>query len=152
VRVPVLPCIENLSDEAYRALEEALQHFRRTNPQEGTLDESIDPNELTLKDYCRALGVDFKAVKDYLLAHIETQIETAKYNDQMYRDKLQDYDHQRSIQESVAQLPSNENLDKLIKYERFLQHSIEKNVSLLRSLQSHLQLNFGFVRGELSSM
>ncbi len=62
-----------------------------------------------------------------------------------YKKDLQKFDHKRSIYESVAQLPSAENADKVIRYETHLQRSIEKNLRLLRSLQGIGQMCFGFV-------
>lgn len=62
-----------------------------------------------------------------------------------YEDNLQEFDHKRPIYESVAQLPSAENTDKVIRYETHLQRSIEKNLRLLRSLQGYGQMSLGFV-------
>ena len=59
-----------------------------------------------------------------------------------YEDNLQEFDHKRSIYESVAQLPSAENTDKVIRYETHLQPSIERNLHLLRSLQKIGQMSF----------
>ena len=58
---------------------------------------------------------------------------------------LQEFDRKRSIYESVAQLSSAENTDKVIRYETHLQRSIEKNLRLLRSLQGYGQMSLGFV-------
>jgi hypothetical protein len=79
------------------------------------------------------------------LEYIENKLRLGSSMSDYYEDNLQKFNHKRSIYESVAQLPSAENTDKIIRYEPYLQRHIERNLRLLRSLQGYWQMSLGFV-------
>ena len=95
-------------------------------------------------DFCR-MSIEIETFKQDLLDRIENKLRSGSNMPNYYENNLQEFDHKRSIYESVAQLPSAENTDKVIRYETHLQRSIEKNLRLLRSLQGFGQMSFGFV-------
>lgn len=82
-------------------------------------------------EFCTWNELDINKLKADLLNCIENKLRSGNYCE----NNLQEFDYKCSIYESVAQLPSIENTDKVIHYETHLQHSIEKNMRLLHSLQ-----------------
>ena len=89
--------------------------------------------------------MDLGKFKADLLESIEDKLRSGSNMPNYYENGLQEFDHKRSIYETVAQLPSAENTYKVIRYETHLQRSIERNLRLLRSLQCFGQMSFGFV-------
>ena len=87
--------------------------------------------------------IEIETFKQDLLDRIENKLRSGSNMPNYYENNLQEFDHKRSIYESVAQLPSAENTDKVIRYEPHLQRSIEKNLRLLRSLQGYGQMILG---------
>ena len=95
-----------------------------------------------LRDFCEQNDIEIETFKQDLLDRIENKLRSGSNMPNYYENNLQEFDHKRSIYETVAQLPSVENTDKVIRYETHLQRSIEKNLRLLRSLQGFGQMSF----------
>ena len=98
-----------------------------------------------LGEFCTWNELDLNNFKADLLESIENKLRSKCGMSDYYKKDLQEFDRKRSIYETVAQLPSSENTDKVIRYETHLQRSIEKNLRILRSLQGIGQMSLGFV-------
>ena len=109
------------------------------------MDIELLENCKHLSEFCTWNELDLGKVKADLLESIENKLRSKCDMSDYYKKDLQEFDRKRSIYESVAQLPSAENTDKVICYETHLQRSIERNLRMLRSLQGHGQMSFGFV-------
>lgn len=138
--------LSNLSRDTYELLEEIVQNLQQRFPENYKhIDIELLENCKHLSEFCtwNELGLNkFKAV---LLESIENKVRSCSNMPNYYEKGIREFDHKRSIYESVAQLPSAENTDKVIRYETHLQRSIERNLRLLRSLQGIGQMSFGFV-------
>ena len=109
------------------------------------MDIELLENCKHLSEFCSWNELDLNRLKADLLEYIEDKLRSGSNMPNYYENNLQEFIHKRSIYESVAQLPSAENTDKVIRYETHLQRSIERNLRLLRSLQGYGQMSFGFV-------
>lgn len=138
--------LSELSGEIYELLFEVIQRVKQRFPE---IYEKVEIDYLheceNLRDFCEQNDIEIETFKQDLLDRIENKLRSGSNMPNYYENKLQEFDHKRSIYESVAQLPSAENTDKVIRYETHLQRSIEKNLRLLRSLQGIGQMSFGFV-------
>ena len=136
----------DLSDKACWLLEEIVQNLQQRFPENYRhMDIELLENCKHLGEFCTWNELDLNKIKADLLERIEDKLRSGSNMPNYYEDNLQEFDHKRSIYESVAQLPSAENTDKVIRYETHLQRSIEKNLRLLRSLQGIGQMNLDFV-------
>ena len=138
--------LSELSGEIYELLFEVIQRVKQRFPE---IYEKVEIDYLheceNLRDFCEQNDIEIETFKQDLLDRIENKLRSGSNMPNYYENNLQEFDHKRSIYESVAQLPSAENTDKVIRYETHLQRSIEKNLRLLRSLQGIGQISFGFV-------
>ena len=114
------------------------EHYRH-------MDIELLENCKYLSKFCIWNELDLNKFKADLLESIENKLRSICHMSDYYKKDIQKFDHKRSIYETVAQLPSAENTDKVIRYETYLQRSIEKNLRLLRSLQGIGQMNLDFV-------
>ena len=141
-----LNSLSELSGEIYELLFEVIQSVKQRFPE---IYEKVEIDYLheceNLRDFCEQNDIEIETFKQDLLDRIENKLRSGSNMPNYYENNLQEFDRKRSIYESVAQLPSVENTDKVIRYETHLQRSIEKNIRLLRSLQGIGQMNFGFV-------
>ena len=141
--------VTNFSDLANKAcwlLEEIVQNLQQRFPENYRhIDIELLENCKHLSEFCTWNELDLNKFKVDLLERIEDKLRSTCYMSDYYKKDLQEFDHKRSIYESVAQFPSAENTDKVIRYETHLQRSIEKNLRLLRSLQGIGQMSLGFV-------
>ena len=136
----------DLSDKACWLLEEIVQNLQQRFPENYRhMDIELLENCKHLSEFCTWNELDLNKFKADLLESIENKLRSMCGISDYYKKDLQEFDHKRSIYESVAQLPSAENTDKVIRYETHLQRSIERNLRLLRSLQGIGQMSFGFV-------
>ena len=138
--------LSELSGEIYELLFEVIQSVKQRFPE---IYEKVEIDYLheceNLRDFCEQNDIEIETFKQDLLDRIENKLRSGSNMPNYYENNLQEFDHKRSIYESVAQLPSAENTDKVIRYETHLQRSIEKNLRLLRSLQGIGQMSLGFV-------
>ncbi|MFQ6723388.1 MAG: hypothetical protein ACLRFH_03220 [Opitutales bacterium] len=138
--------LSELSGEIYELLFEVIQRVKQRFPE---IYEKVEIDYLheceNLRDFCEQNDIEIETFKQDLLDRIENKLRSGSNMPNYYENNLQEFDHKHSIYESVAQLPSAENTDKVIRYETHLQRSIEKNLRLLRSLQGYGQMSFGFV-------
>ena len=141
-----LNSLSEISSEIYELLFEVIQSVKQRFPE---IYEKVEIDYLheceNLRDFCEQNDIEIETFKQDLLDRIENKLRSGSNMPNYYENNLQEFDHKRSIYESVAQLPSAENTDKVIRYETHLQRSIEKNLRLLRSLQGFGQMGFGFV-------
>ena len=141
-----LNSLSEISGEIYELLFEVIQSVKQRFPE---IYEKVEIDYLheceNLRDFCEQNDIEIETFKQDLLDRIENKLRSGSNMPNYYENNLQEFDHKRSIYESVAQLPSAENTDKVIRYETHLQRSIEKNLRLLRSLQGFGQMNFCFV-------
>ena len=141
-----LDSLSEILGEIYELLFEVIQSVKQRFPE---IYEKVEIDYLheceNLRDFCEQNDIEIETFKQDLLDRIENKLRSGSNMPNYYENNLQEFDHKRSIYESVAQLPSAENTDKVIRYETHLQRSIEKNLRLLRSLQGIGQISFGFV-------
>ena len=138
--------LSDLSRDTYELLEKIVQNLQQRFPENYRhMDIELLENCKHLSEFCTWNELDLNKFKVDLLERIEDKLRSTCYMSDYYKKDLQEFDHKRSIYESVAQLPSAENTDKVIRYETHLQRSIEKNLRLLRSLQGYGQMSLGFV-------
>jgi len=138
--------LSGLSGDTYELLEEIIQNLQQHSPENYRhMDIELLENCKHLSEFCTWNELDLNKFKADLLESIENKLRSMCGMSDYYKKDLQEFDHKRSIYETVAQLPSAENTDKVIRYETHLQRSIEKNLRLLRSLQGIGQMSFGFV-------
>ena len=141
-----LNSLSEISGEIYELLFEVIQSVKQRFPE---IYEKVEIDYLheceNLRDFCEQNDIEIETFKQNLLDRIENKLRSGSNMPNYYENSLQEFDHKRSIYETVAQLPSSENTDKVIRYETHLQRSIEKNLRLLRSLQGIGQMSFGFV-------
>ena len=136
----------DLSDKACWLLEEIVQNLQQRFPENYRhMDIELLENCKHLSEFCTWNELDLNTFKADLLESIENKLRSKCGMLDYYKKDLQEFDHKRSVYETVAQLPSAENTDKVIRYETHLQRSIERNLRLLRSLQGIGQMSFGFV-------
>ena len=136
----------DLSDKACWLLEEIVQNLKqRFRENYRHMDIELLGSCDQLSEFCTWNELDLNKFKTDLLESIENKLRSTCHMSDYYENNLQEFDHKRSIYESVAKLPSAENTDKVIRYETHLQRSIERNLRLLRSLQGIGQMSFGFV-------
>lgn len=136
----------DLTDKACWLLEEIVQNLQQRFPENYRyMDIELLENCKHLSEFCTWNELDLNGFKADLLECIEDKLHSICHMSDYYEDNIKEFDHKRSIYESVAQLPSAENTDKIIRYETHLQRSIEKNLRLLRSLQGIGQMSLGFV-------
>jgi len=88
------------------------------------LDALLETLEITEREFINDL-------KDY----IEERIPELEASIKEKERALDDFYHTREIKSSVAALPSDENLEKLLKYERSIQRSIMNNIAIIHRLQ-----------------
>ena len=138
--------LSELSGEIYELLFEVIQSVKQRFPE---IYEKVEIDYLheceNLRDFCEQNDIEIETFKQDLLDRIKNKLRSGSNMPNYYKNNLKEFDHKRSIYESVAQLPSAENTNKVIRYETHLQRSIEKNLRLLRSLQGFGQMSFGFV-------
>lgn len=138
--------LSHLSSEIYELLEELFQNLQQHFPGNyRNMDIELLENCEQLSEFCTWNELDLNKFKADLLECIEDKLRSGSNMPNHYENSIQEFDHKRFIYKSVAQLPSPENTDKVIRYETYLQRSIEKNLRLLRSLQEIGQMSFGFV-------
>ena len=138
--------LSHLSKDSYELLEEIVQNLQQRFPENYRhMDIELLGSCEQLSEFCTWNELDLNKFKADLLESIEDKLRSKCGMSDYYEDNLQEFDRKRSIYESVAQLPSAENTDKVIRYETHLQRSIEKNLRLLRSLQGIGQMSLGFV-------
>ena len=65
-----------------------------------------------LSEFCTWDELDLNRLKADLLECIEDKLRSSSNMPNYYENNLQEFDHKRSIYESVTQLPSTENTDK----------------------------------------
>ena len=136
----------DLSDKACWLLEEIVQNLQQRFPENYRhMDIELLENCKHLSEFCTWNELDLNKFKADLLESIENKLRSTCHMSDYYKKDLQKFDRKRSIYETVAQLSSTENTDKVIRYETHLQRSIEKNLRILRSLQGIGQMSFGFV-------
>lgn len=136
----------NLSDKVCWLLEEIVQNLQQRFPENYRhMDVELLENCEQLSEFCTWNELDLNKFKADLLESIEDKLRSGSNMPNYYENGIKEFDHKRSIYESVAKLPSAENTDKVIRYETHLQRSIERNLRLLRSLQGIGQMSFGFV-------
>lgn len=136
----------DLSDKACWFLEEIVQNLQQRFPENYRhINVELLENCKHLSEFCTWNELNLDKFKADLLESIENKLRSKCGMSDYYENNLQEFDRKRSIYESVAQLPSAENTDKVIRYETHLQRSIERNLRLLRSLQGIGQMSFGFV-------
>ena len=132
----------DLSNKACWLLEEIVQNLQQRFPENYRhTDIELLENCKHLSEFCTWNELDLNKFKTDLLESIENKLRSKCVMSDYYKKDLQEFDHKRSIYESVAQLPSAENTDKIIRYETHLQRSIERNLRLLRSLQGIGQMS-----------
>ena len=125
----------DLSDKARWLLEEIVQNLQQRFPENYRhMNIELLENCKHLSEFCTWNELDLNKFKADLLESIENKLPSMFGMSDYYKKDLQEFDHKRSIYETVAQLPSAENTDKVIRYETHLQRSIERNLRLLRSL------------------
>ena len=138
--------LSELSGEIYELLFEVIQRVKQRFPE---IYEKVEIDYLheceNLRDFCEQNDIEIETFKQDLLDRIKNKLRSGSNMPNYYENNLQEFDHKRSIYESVAQLPSAENTDKVIRYETHLQRSIERDLRLLRSLQGIGQMSLGFV-------
>lgn len=138
--------LSDLSSEVYELLEEIVQNLQQRFPENYRhMDIELLENCKHLSEFCTWNELDLGKFKADLLESIENKLRSKCGMSDYYKKDLQEFNHKRSIYESVAKLPSAENEDKVIRYETHLQRSIERNLRLLRSLQGYGQMSLGFV-------
>ena len=138
--------LSHLSRDTYELLEEIVQNLKqRFREVYRHMDIELLGNCDQLSEFCTWNELDLNRLKADLLECIEDKLRSGSNMPNYYENGIREFDHKRSIYESVAQLPSAENTDKVIRYETHLQRSIERNLRLLRSLQGIGQMSFGFV-------
>ena len=138
--------LSHLSRDTYELLEEIVQNLpQRSREIYRHMDIELLESCKHLSEFCTWNELDLNKFKADLLDRIENKLRSGSNMPDYYKNSIQKFDHKRSIYESVAQLPSAENTDKVIRYETHLQRSIEKNLRLLRSLQGFGQMSLGFV-------
>ena len=138
--------LSDLSRDTYELLEEIVQNLQQRFPENYRhIDIELWENCKHFSEFCTWNELDLNKFKADLLESIENKLRSICHMSDYYENNLQEFDHKRSIYETVAQLPSAENTDKVIRYETHLQRSIEKNLRLLRSLQGIGQMSLGFV-------
>ena len=138
--------LSHLSKDSYELLEEIVQNLKQRFPENYRhMDIELLENCKNLSEFCTWNELDLGKFKADLLECIEDKLRSGSNMPNYYENGIREFDHKRSIYESVAQLPSAENTDKVIRYETHLQRSIEKNLRMLRSLQGIGQMSFGFV-------
>ncbi len=136
----------DLSNKACWLLEEIVQNLQqRFREVYRHIDVELLENCKDLSEFCIWNELDLNKFKADLLESIEDKLRSGSNMPNYYENGIKEFDRKRSIYESVAQLPSAENTDKVIRYETHLQRSIERNLRLLRSLQGIGQMSFGFV-------
>ena len=138
--------LSHLSRDTYELLEEIVQNLKQRFPENyRNMDIELLENCEQLSEFCTWNELDLNKFKIDLLERIEDKLRSGSNMPNYYENDIREFDHKRSIYESVAQLPSAENTEKVIRYETHLQRSIERNLRLLRSLQGIGQMSFGFV-------
>ena len=138
--------LSHLSRDSYELLEDIVQNLKQRFPENYRhMDIELLESCEQLSEFCTWNELDLDRLKADLLESIENKLRSKCGMSDYYKKDLQEFDHKRSVYESVAQLPSAENTDKVIRYETHLQRSIERNLRLLRSLQGIGQMRFGFV-------
>lgn len=134
--------LSGLSRDTYELLEEIVQNLQQRFPENYRhTDIELLENCKHLSEFCTWNELDLNTFKADLLESIENKLRSICHMSDYYKKDLQEFDHKRSIYETVAQLPSAENTDKVIRYETHLQRSIERNLRLLRSLQGYGQMS-----------
>ena len=138
--------LSHLSRDTYELLEGIVQNLQqRFREVYRHMDIELLENCKHLSEFCTWNELDLNKFKADLLESIENKLRSICHMSDYYENNLQEFDHKRSVYESVAQLPSAENTEKVIRYETHLQRSIEKNLRLLRSLRGIGQMSLGFV-------
>ena len=138
--------LSHLSKDTYELLEEIVQNLKqRFHENYRHMDIELLGNCEQPSEFCTWNELDLGKFKADLLERIEDKLRSGSNMPNYYKNGIQGFDHKRSIYESIAQLPSAENTDKVIRYEALLQCSIKKNLRLLRSLQGIGQMSLGFV-------
>ena len=138
--------LSHLSRDTYEFLEEIVQNLQQRFPENYRhTDIELLENCKHLSEFCTWNELDLNGFKADMLESIENKLRSNCGMSDYYKKDLQEFDHKRSVYETVAQLPSAENTDKVIRYETHLQRPIEKNLRLLRSLQGIGQMSLGFV-------
>ncbi len=138
--------LSHLSRDTYELLEEIVQKLQQHFPGNYRhIDIELLGSCEQLSEFCTWNELDLNKFKADLLESIEDKLRSGSNMPNYYENGIKEFDHKRSVYETVAQLPSVENTDKVIRYETHLQRSIEKNLRLLCSLQGIGQMSFGFV-------
>lgn len=73
-----------------------------------------------LGEFCTWNELELNKFKADLLESIEDKLRSGSNMSNYYENSIREFDHKRSVYESVAQLPSAENTEKLIRYETHL--------------------------------
>ena len=138
--------LSHLSRDSYELLEDIFQNLQqRFREVYRHMDIELLESCKHLSEFCTWNELELNKFKADLLESIEDKLRSGSNMPNYYENGIKEFDHKRSVYESVAQLPSAENTDKVIRYETHLQRSIERNLRLLRSLQGIGQMRFGFV-------
>ena len=138
--------LSHLSRDSHELLEDIVQNLQqRFREVYRHMDIELLESCEQLSEFCTWNELDLNKFKADLLESIEDKLRSGSNMPNYYENSLQEFDRKRSIYETVAQLPSAENTEKVIRYETHLQRSIERNLRLLRSLQGIGQMSFGFV-------
>jgi len=101
-----------------------LKERDRLSNDEMELDELLEILNITEKEFINTL-------KDYL----ENRVPGLENSIEKQEQALADFYRIRDIKRSVAAIPSIENVDKLLKYERSIQRSILHNIAIIHRLQ-----------------
>lgn len=113
--------LSELSGEIYELLFEVIQSVKQGFPE---IYEKVEIDYLheceNLRDFCEQNDIEIETFKQDLLDRIENKLRSGSNMPNYYENSLQEFDHKRSIYETVAQLPSAENTDKVIRYETHL--------------------------------
>ena len=138
--------LSHLSRDSHELLEDIVQNLQQHFPGNYRhIDIELLGSCEQLSEFCTWNELDLNKFKADLLECIEDKLRSGSNMPNYYENGIKEFDHKRSVYETVAQLPSVENTDKVIRYETHLQRSIERNLRLLRSLQGIGQMSFEFV-------
>ena len=99
----------------------------RLSDREMSLDELFERVKLTEPQFIEEVNGDFKQS----IPRLQHSIKEAE-------EELEDFYCSREAARAVAVLPSAENADKLLKYERSIQRSILQNIAIIHKLQGVL--------------
>ena len=107
--------LSHLSRDTYELLEEIVQKLpQRSREIYRHIDIELLGNCKHLSEFCTWNELDLNKFKADLLESIENKLRSGSNMPNYYENSIWEFDHKRSIYETVAQLPSVENTDKVI--------------------------------------